>query len=367
MSLTRREVKSPVPLGGAGSRWRWTCPAEDVPGRVRVAIVDHAASATGPFSYHEPLSASRAAERAALGTELRASAFVHFPVFQARVIAFVSQETAERRPACIEDGLRHAGSGEPFGRNVSDVDRAVVADQARAQIVEEVSPLVRDLGRDGADETSLTGALGHCETLLGLSVMLRGGDGLARAEGCEALEPQVNANGGSERGLSLGPRELHGDVQIPPAASVCGEAGPVDDLGCDRHGAVLPELVEVAAVPESVGIQPHVLASHRNPSEAVLSAPPERTTAGGYSASHVSLASGVDGRGKDAEFPRRAGRQSRQIEVTRPAASSRDRRSLRLVGEVPHRVHGVGHAVECRGVLVSDAEAVRPSDRVGQR
>src|SRR6187551_1905276 len=151
-----------------------------------------AAIAANPVPYSKVCDTFRPRVRqcAATRTDLGRRRFIDFLEARAMLNSLVRELIAEGRPAGIENGLRHAGLGEPGGIHIAYRDVIELGDDARRELVQKVVPGVDDLGVQVPDETFLVGALRTSQSVLDRADVARVGDLLTSREHRKVLQPQ---------------------------------------------------------------------------------------------------------------------------------------------------------------------------------
>ena len=108
--------------------------------------MNRAAVAADPLPDPKPLSTFWAADHTAIGTGLGCVAFVRLCECHPCVIAFISEEVAQRGPADVRGGLGPPGFDLPLRRNVSDKYRTSLVDYGAGILMQRIFAPVGNLG-----------------------------------------------------------------------------------------------------------------------------------------------------------------------------------------------------------------------------
>lgn len=230
------------------------------------------AALANPFSYYETLSAFGTAERTTPGTGLRRKRFVHFLEPRAMLNSLVRELIAEGRPACIENGFRHAGLGEPRGGNVSYRDVIKLPHNAMRELVQKVTSCIADPHVNLCRHSFLPRPLCLCKCALQRPVVRWAGEFLTCGKRSEVLKPEIDAH----RVMHCARRRLCNldrNIQKPIPATIAGEVRPILDLRTigQRTGEEYTE--GIACETESIAFSSQVATFERHPTEGFLAAP----------------------------------------------------------------------------------------------
>src|SRR6185437_4726909 len=207
-------------------------------------------AATAPLSHYEALSTLWAAAQTARGTDLRGKSLVNLDVLSPVPDGLVADLRSKLRPAGIEYGLGQAGAGQSGGVDVADADAPVLAHQPRGQLVQEVHATGRNLRVDGPHARFASGTLCNGKCPLVLAVDARSLDSLARGEGGQGFQAQIDADLPDPMLTVL--RDLDLKIQVPAAAGIFGEAAAADPA---VYGATEPEAVLPPEEPHRIALQ----------------------------------------------------------------------------------------------------------------
>jgi hypothetical protein len=247
---------------------------------------------------------------------------------------FVAELGSKLRPAGIEHGLRQAGFGKSTGIDITDADEPVLPHDPCRQPMQEVFATICDLGVDGSNARLAPGTLGDGERLLVPAVEPRGLDLLARREGRQRFEAQVDTD--LPRPMVAILRNLDLQVEIPAAAGVLSEVA-----------ATKPAL-EWPAEPEPVSVleEDHLITVpvdrarrlEGDPAQGLL-ASPSWPFVTGITRDRKLLADRLHRIRVQTEELTAAESKLDQIESGRPALIVPARGFLYLAAVVPHPVH----------------------------
>ncbi|KXW56635.1 hypothetical protein FV185_05900 [Ferrovum sp. PN-J185] len=251
---------------------------------------------------------------------------------------FVRERVAKERPACIENGLGHAGFGKSGGVDIPYRDVIKLTHDAGREFVVEVLASVGDLGVDSCSGSLFSGSLRDSKTAFEFSVLPFAGDLLARGKRGKVFQAKINANTGLDWSC-LGLRNVDHDVQIPVAQSVLTEVCSVLDFAF-RDSAGIEDAKGVAGKPESVALTFQITPFQRHPSErSLVAAPAKVRTIMLFSGLGILLANSVDSTGVQAKLLTAPSGQFVQIKPGRPAFVPLERLLLNVVAVIPNHVH----------------------------
>ena len=149
---------------------------------------------THPLSYSEVCDTFGAADCAAARTDLGRESFVSLEIFGSVPEGFVAELRSKLRPACNENGLRHAGPGESRGVHVADYDKLVFTHEPGGQSVQKMLAGMGDLGVDGSGPQFSSRPLSASQPLSIPGQMSRIGDLLARRECGQILQAKIDSD-----------------------------------------------------------------------------------------------------------------------------------------------------------------------------
>ena len=210
---------------------RRTSATENINGSIYVTIMNRSAITTLPFSYSKTCDTFRPLGRqgAAARTGLGGKSFIDFLEHSAMPNGLVRELVAECRPACIIDGLCHAGLGESCRIDVANGDVVELVHDAMREFVNEVAAAGGDLCVNLLGLTLLTGPLSLSEEIFECSIVARVVDLLAGGKRSEIFEPKIYSDTRSDGARKIF-FDLNGNVQIPVAKRVPRETCTVFDL-----------------------------------------------------------------------------------------------------------------------------------------
>lgn len=255
-SVTRSGADSPY------RRLTFQPDAEDVHGRVDVAIMRHTAARTIPASYSKRAHTFRAASgngpasRARLGSK----SFVSLDEHSSVPAGFVAEHVSEGGPAGIGHGLGHPRLLQLLSIHIADDDQSVLTNDPGGLFVKVVAAGVRDLGVNRAFPTLIAGALSDPKRDLVFSVVAQGGNRLAVAQGGKLLQAQVDTDGAAPKGQVIWNGALECDVPSPP--SVLNE-GPRPEFPHDLAG--LPKAIAALEVDGGIAVNLRCSGDERYP------------------------------------------------------------------------------------------------------
>jgi hypothetical protein len=170
----------------------------------------------------------------------------------------VVEHRAKRRPARIQDRLRHLGAGQSRAVHITHTDQGVFPDDAGGLFVQEVAPLGSDLPVYPARQRLAPGSLRARQFGRRFAEVTRVLDLLPGGEPGQRTEAEVNADFAVPRRKGI--RDLADKVQIPAPGRVLAETAR-SDVGRDRAREPEPVLW-----PRKVTVSPSILSgrSHWN-------------------------------------------------------------------------------------------------------
>src|SRR3954470_6660136 len=305
------------------------------------------------------LHPSRAAECAALGTHLGTVPLVRLNEACPMPNGLVVEHRAKRRPARIQDRLRHLGAGQSRAVHVTHTDQGVFPDDAGGLLVQEVAPLGSDLPVYPARQRLAPGSLGSRQFGRRFADVTRVLDLLPAGKPGQRTEAEVNADFAVPRRNGI--RDLANEIEIPaPFGALAKTTRP--DVGWDRPRQPQPVFLTEEGHGIAVDLERPV-ALERHPSKGPLWAtahapawlPLRLVPADGELLTH-----GLHGIAVEPEFLATAAGELDQVEARRPAAGKPAAVVLDGAAVVPDLVDRPGHASEPlarRGIL--DAVSVR--------
>jgi hypothetical protein len=299
------------------------------------------AAAASPLSYSQACDTFRP-RCAVIGTARRAglgrTAFVHFFERGAVRNRFVTELVSEGRPGRVIDALCHPGSGKFRGGHIANRDVIEPAHYIERKFVLKIGARVRDFGVQLRDmPLVLASALRFCQLPGCAAAESVIGQFLARREGREVLQLEVNANAALHRASgNIG--DFDGDIEEPVAACVLCEVGPILDLPFGKRAAA--EYAErVACEAESVALTLEFAPLERHPSKALTTAITQVWPFELAARLRVLLARRVDRSRVDSEFFAATRRQTIEVESSWPFLVPLERVLLCVVAEVPDMVN----------------------------
>ena len=334
---------------------------ENVPGRVHVAVVHRAALAASPSSYSKACPTFRTAggNAPAARASLGGVAFIHYVEDDTGLLALVFQHRLEHGPARVQRALGHPGFDQLHAGHVAHEDSGVVPDQHRAELVQHVLALVRNLGVDRLDPPLLASPLGHAQ--IGFELAIEPPlDALAIGCHRRLLDAQIDPHAGrAAAGLGL---HLHDHIEIPAAPAVLAER-PRAQLVV-RQAVAVPQAELVPRKDDLTGLVLGATDLEGNPAQAVFAglgvgdAPAQLGFLKLAPAQRVLFAHEL-GRGR-ANLHTIALAVSRsellQVVGRQPFAALPNRPMAGFVAEIPDRVDLACHRRQHAGVLVLDAQ-----------
>src|SRR5271166_186897 len=340
--------------GGDFCRQRrtFTPDTEGVQSSVDIAIVRRPAIGTNPMSYSKRAHTFRTAggNYSAARARLGSPSFIGLDIYPAPHGELVPEHRAERRPRCIENGLRHPRSRQGLGVHIADDDQLVELHEPRRLFVQMVTPLIDGAGLDRLDAALVAGPLCCGERAFVLTVVAQSRDLVTIAARRERCQAEINAE--FPRIPSFGFSYLDLKVEIPAAARIGGEIAAVD--GGRINVPAVPETIAALQVNRGIIFDlDGAGGGERYPAKRFLAAP-ARAPARGVAARYELFADRLNGVAVQAEHGTAAGREVDQIEGRGPALIQSPRRFLDLAAIVPHSVDGTsmrGQPVACGGVL----------------
>lgn len=153
----------------------------------------------------------------------------------------ILKHRAQHGPAGVGHRFCHVRPLEPGRADISDNDPVMGLHQVGGDLVQEILSLVCDLCCEGARTDLLATALVEREAVFGTPVERRHFDLIAVGQGGERLQPQVNADLGTD-GARLRRLRLDLDVGIPSATGVSGKAPRLESASF-WDGAGKPEVI----------------------------------------------------------------------------------------------------------------------------
>ena len=207
----------------------------------------------------------RAASRMTRRTGLRTPSFVSFNKHSIVPAGFISKLCPERRPARIQDGLRHLGFCEFNRVHVADDDQTVSTNDLGGLFVKMMFSRVRDLGVDDLDTTLVVGTLSLPKLGFVFPIVAERRDHVAVAARRQRLQTEVNPD------ASIAGRAVFGNIalkrNIPAPASILDKSASLEDA-FDLTG--LPEPEPTLKVDCGILVDFDGSRNKRNPAESTL-------------------------------------------------------------------------------------------------
>lgn len=280
------------------------------------------------------------ATRASLGSVL----LVHFLEHRAMLNSLVRELTAEGRPACIMNGLRHAGLGESFGTYVANSYVVELSDDASRELVVEVEARIAYSGVDVAGQATLLSSLRLRQLFLQAAEMPGVADLFATGERGEVFQSQIDTD--TRRDFARGiVWHFDHDIQEPVAAPIARKVGTVLDLAFwERSGVEDSECV--TSMPESVSMAIEGLALQWNPSERLLASITQVWALDLIPGSSVPATYSADCAGMQAEFLAAARSEIDEIKAGRPLPAPLERVPLPIIAVVEDEIYRPGLLVQ---------------------
>lgn len=243
-------------------------PSQNIFSRVHITIMQTAAFRASPASYSKARDTFR--PRIGQGATIRAGlggkTFIHFLVPRAMPNGLVREHVSEGRPACIKNGLRHAGFGESSGVHIANRDVIELCNDPGRELVQQVGAAVLDLGVYRLSATALVGSLGGSKGWFRSPVNPRGVDLFTIGECGEVFQSEVDPNA-FERLSSRAALNFNDDIQEPVPLAVSGEAASILDFSIWKI-AGLEDAEGLTGKAEGVSFALQALALNRNPTQA---------------------------------------------------------------------------------------------------
>lgn len=243
---------------------------ENVLSRVYVPIVGRSAVRTNPVPYSKRAYTFRAAARItpAARTHLGSKSLIGFNVRSSVPAGLVAEHRPERRPACIQNGFSHSGFSKLGWLHIADNDQTISTRNLCAFNMKMMPARIGNLCVDGSRALFITRPLSLAESSFIFSIMLHGGNRLARGERCQSLQTKVYTH----RAIALRRHFLDLTVKayIPAATSVLDDGGGLNNtLNVSR----IPNTEALAVINKSPAICANGTPTGRNPSQAFNAAP----------------------------------------------------------------------------------------------
>jgi len=308
--------------------------------------MNRTAITTLPFSYSKtcdtfrPLVRHSATRRAGLGGE----SFIYFLVPCAMLNSLVRKLISEGRPACIKNGLRHAGFCESCRVHITYGDVIKLSYDAMRKLVNEVAALGRDLRVNLSRLPLLARTLGFAKRFFELAVVTWVVDLLASGKRSEILEAQVNAN----TTINLAARNIfniNDNVQKPVAARVLRKVASIKNFAF-WEGAAIEHFECLFAELKSIAISFKRASLKRNPSKILLPAISKIGTLRMKPGASISLANSIDSIGMQPKFLAAASGKLIQVKATKPFSAKSQSIFLAVITIVPDKIHRTSFSVK---------------------
>lgn len=290
--------------------------AENVPGRVHVAIMRRTAIRTFPEPYSQSCDTFRAADCTAVRTGCGSPSFVGFNVARPVPAGLVAEHAAEHRPSGVKNRLGHPCLGERGAAHIANDDQSVFPRNHRGLLMEMVQPRVRNLRVDRSNTASVVSSRSARQRRLVPSIVLKVGNQFAVARCGKALDTKIDPNlAGTSRSI-FADFKLNRDV--PATAGI-----PIEGSGFEFRvfGDAATQPQSIPALSENKSVTPKSVGPggvDGNPAKAFLSCSPARAAPQTIPALREAMAYRRDCIRMKTEF-RRAASERREIKGRGPA------------------------------------------------
>jgi len=321
-------------------------PGQNVAGGVDVPVVLGTTVAATPRPYSKVCDTfrPRSGQSAALRTDLGRKRLIDFLIPRAMPKGLVRQHRSEVGPACIENGLRHAGLGESCRVDVSHGDVVELSNDAGRELVQLVMPGVADLGVDRLGLSGLPRPLGIAKARFQRPVVPFITNLFAGRERRQAGQSQVYANAGLHvaAGRLL---DFDHDVEKPISSRVLRKTASVSDLSF-RQRARTEDAERLSRKPERLARSLQPLTSNRNPAERFPTSVAQKRTIVLSPGLGVLKAHGADSSSIESEHRSGASGQVGKRKSRRPFLTPVARVLLSVVAVIPDVIDRSGLGVK---------------------
>ena len=242
----------------------------DVDCRVHVAQMVRSAIRAIPFPLIQTCLTFRPGNATAFVAGLGTPSFVDFREQHLRLMAFVLKHRSERRPASVQDGLRHLGFCQAGRVHVADEDCPVLVNEACRNLVQVILAAVGNLGVNSLHPLLVVRALRYRKRWLKVAVETLRLDGFSIRHNCEALQAEIDAD--RRRTSALDARNLNRAVDVPVTFGILIEAACADPRAI-RKLTRQPHVVPLLAKHKGAIFERDVAGVERDPSEGLPATP----------------------------------------------------------------------------------------------
>ena len=315
---------------------------QDIFSGIHITIMQLSTLRTNPIPYSKACDTfwPRIGQSAAIRTGLGCIALADFLKPCAMPNGLVREFVSKSRPSSIKHRLGHGGLGQACSIHVAYRDVIKLTHDAGAELVVKVISPVRNLRMNRQNAPFFIGPLCDGQSLFSSPVNALRLNLLARGQGGEVFQAQVNAD--TFDGLARIGRngiDFNDDVQKPVAPAVAGKVCSVLDFPIGQ-GAAVKDAKGVSGKAKGIALTFEFPAFERHPSKRLLAPVAQVGPLLLATRLGVLFTHGVDRARVQLKFFAGACSEVVQIEPTEPLAAKAQRVFLPVVAIVPDEIAG---------------------------